>query len=138
VPIANCFVHDELPAELESDALTALWSEESGMGSEQMTINIIAGMRQYGAPYRGDGVSVSPLALEFRAAAGTQTELVRALGRGFGLAPAEVQVITSIVESGQVVEGGETQDWYCWRLVVTVPETVEADAAELAPTLAAP
>jgi hypothetical protein len=40
-----------------------------------------------------------------------QTELARALGRGFGLAPAEVQVITSIVESGQVVEGGETQDW---------------------------
>jgi hypothetical protein len=40
-----------------------------------------------------------------------QVGLARALGRSFAVAPAEVQVITSIVESGQVVEGGETQDW---------------------------
>jgi hypothetical protein len=32
-------------------------------------------------------------------------------GTPTAVAPAEVQVITSIVESGQVVEGGETQDW---------------------------
>jgi hypothetical protein len=39
-----------------------------------------------------------------------QTGLARAPGWGFAVAPAEIQVIISIVESGQVVEGGETQD----------------------------
>jgi hypothetical protein len=52
VPIVNCFVHDDVSPELEIDALTALWSEESGVDSEQMTINVIAGTRQTGAPYR--------------------------------------------------------------------------------------
>jgi hypothetical protein len=52
VPIANCFVSDDLPLELGIDELTAFWSEESGVGSEHMTINLIAGTRQTGAPYR--------------------------------------------------------------------------------------
>ena len=79
MPIANCFVHDDVPPELEIDALAALWSQESGVGSEEMTINVIGGTSQAGAPY--------------------------------DLAPAEVQVITSIVEPGHVVESGETQNW---------------------------
>jgi hypothetical protein len=40
-----------------------------------------------------------------------QVGLASALGRGFAVAPAEVQVITSIVEWGRVVEDGKTQDW---------------------------
>jgi hypothetical protein len=111
VPIANCFVHDELRAELESDALTELWSEESGIRSEQMTINVIAGIRQYGAPYRVMAFLYLPSLWTSEQARDLQTGLASALGRGFGVAPAEIQVITSIVESGQVVEGGETQDW---------------------------
>jgi hypothetical protein len=111
VPIANCFVHDELHAEPGSDALTALWSEESGIGSEQMTINMIAGTRQYGAPYRVMAFLYLPSLWSSEQVRELQTGLARALGRGFGVAPAEIQVITSIVESGRVVEGGETQDW---------------------------
>jgi hypothetical protein len=111
VPIANCFVHDELRAELESDALTELWSEESGIRSEQMTINVIAGIRQYGAPYRVMAFLYLPSLWTSEQARDLQTGLASALGRGFGVAPTEIQVITSIVESGQVVEGGETQDW---------------------------
>jgi hypothetical protein len=111
VPIANCFVHDELRADLEGDALTALWSEESGIGSEQMTINVIAGTRQYGAPYRVMAFLYLPSLWSTEHVRQLQTGLARALGRGFAVDLAEIQVITSIVESGQVVEGGETQDW---------------------------
>jgi hypothetical protein len=111
VPIANCLVHGELPVEFESDALTALWSEESGVGSEQMTINVIAGVRQYGAPYRVVAFLYLPSLWSSEQVRRLQTGLAGALGRGFAVGPAEIQVITSIVESGQVVEGGETQDW---------------------------
>ena len=40
-----------------------------------------------------------------------QVGLARALARGFAVAPGEVLVVTSIIESGHVVEGGETQAW---------------------------
>jgi hypothetical protein len=111
VPIANCFVHGELPSQLEIDALQALWSDEAGIGSEQMTINVIAGTRQTGAPYRVVAFLYLPSLWSSEQVRQLQTGLARALGRGFALAPADIQVITSIVESGQVVEGGETQDW---------------------------
>jgi hypothetical protein len=111
VPIANCLVHDQLRAEFDGDALTALWSEESGIGSEQMTINVIASIRQYGAPYRVMAFLYLPSLWKSEQVRKLQTGLARALGRGFAVAPAEIQVITSMVESGQVVEGGETQDW---------------------------
>ena len=111
MPIANCFVHDELPPQLEIDALTAVWSEEAGIGSEQMTITVIAGTRQTGVPYRVMAFLYLPSLWSSEQVRRLQVGLATALSRGFAVAPAEVQVITSIVESGHVVEGGQTQDW---------------------------
>ena len=111
MPIANCFVPDEVPAGFESGALTALWSEESGMAGERMTINVIAGIRQYGAPCRVMAFLYLPSLWSSEQARQLQTGLARALGRGFDAALEDIQVITSIVEPGKVVEGGETQHW---------------------------
>lgn len=111
VPIANCFVHGDESAEVEIDALTALWSEESGVTSEQMTINLIAGTRQAGARYRVMAFLHLPSLWASEQVRQLQVGLAKALARGFAVTPAEVQVITSIVESGHVVEAGETQDW---------------------------
>ena len=111
MPIANCFVHGEVRTDVEFDALTALWSEESGIGSEQMTINLIAGTRQLGAQYRVMAFLHLPSLWTTEQVGQLQVGLARALARGFRLAPAEVHVITSTVEPGHVVEGGEIQDW---------------------------
>jgi hypothetical protein len=111
VPIATCFVHGEVPAEVDIDALTEWWSEESGVGSEQMTINLVAGALQSGAPYRVMAFLHLPSLWTSEQVRRLQVGLAGALARSFAVAPAEVQVITSIVESGHVVEGGETQDW---------------------------
>ena len=111
MPIANCFIAEETPADLESGALTAFWSEESGIDSKQMTINVIAGIRQYGAPHRVMAYLYLPSLLCSEQVRQLQTGLAQALCRGFAVALADIQVITSIVASGQVVEGGETQTW---------------------------
>lgn len=111
MPIANCFIQDELPPELEIDALTALWSEESGVASEHMTINLIAGTRQAGAPYRAMAFLYLPTLWSSEQRRQLQVGLARALARGFAVTPSQVQIITSIVGSGHVVEDGETQDW---------------------------
>jgi hypothetical protein len=111
VPIATCFVRDGLPPALEIDALTGLWSEESGVGSEQMTINLVAATLQAGAPYRVMAWLYLPSLWSSDQALQLQVGLARALGRAFAVELSEIQVITSIVESGQVVEGGETETW---------------------------
>lgn len=111
MPIANCLVRGELPAQAELDGLTALWSEESGIGPEHMTINVVSGMRQNGAAYPVMALLYLPSLWEPGQVRDLQTGLARALARGLGVALAEVQVITSIVDPGHVVEDGETQRW---------------------------
>ena len=113
MPIANCFLHDDVPTELELevDALTALWSQESDISSEQMTINVITGTRQTGTRYRVMAFLYLPSLWRSEQVGRLQVGLARALSRGFAVAPDEVQVITSIVDSGHVVAGGKTQSW---------------------------
>jgi hypothetical protein len=111
VPIANCFVPDELPPQLEVDALTGFWSKESGVSTAQMTINLIATTRQAGAPYRVTAFLYLPSLWSSDQVRQLQVGLARALGRGFAVDVSEIQVLTSIVASGHVVEGGETEDW---------------------------
>ena len=111
MPIANCFVRDDVPPPSEIERLTTLWSEESGVGAEQMTINVIGGTRQSGAAYRVMAFLYLPSLWSSQQVHQLQAGLARALGRGFTVAPAEVHVITFMVESGHVVEGGQTQDW---------------------------
>ena len=111
MPIANCFVRDDLPAEADIDALTAIWSDESGVGREHMTINLIAATRQVGAPYRVMAFLYLPTLWTSEQVRQLQVGLAKALARGFAVPAIEVQVITSLVDSGHVVEDGKTKDW---------------------------
>jgi hypothetical protein len=111
VPIANCFVRGELPADVDVEGLIALWSEESDVGPEEMTINLIAGARQGGSSYRLMAMLFLPSLWSPDAMRRLQRGLAAALSRGLELPLADVHVITSIVDSGHVVENGETQEW---------------------------
>jgi hypothetical protein len=111
VPIANCFVRDDLTTRAPAEGLTAIWAEESGIGDEDMTINVVAGTGQHGAPYAVMAFHYLPSLWSREDVCRLQVGLASALGRSLAVDPAEVQVITSIVESGHVVEDGETRDW---------------------------
>ena len=111
MPIATCFIRGGLTAPVETRGLTALWAEESGVSDEHMTINVVASIAQDGAPYGVMAFLYLPSLWSSEDVRRLQVGLARALGRGFAVDPAEVQVITSIVESGHVVEKGEIQAW---------------------------
>jgi hypothetical protein len=111
MPIANCFIRGEVSPPTEIEGLAGLWSDESGVSDEHMTINVVAGTRQDGAAYRVMAFLYLPSLWSSQHVRRLQAGLARALCRGFGVAPSDVQVITSIVESGHVVESGQTQDW---------------------------
>src|SRR5918996_3197987 len=63
------------------------------------------------APYRVMAFIYLPSLRTSEQVGRLQVGLARALARGFAVAPGEVLVVTSIIESGHVVEGGETQAW---------------------------
>jgi hypothetical protein len=111
MPIANCFVREDLPRPPDGERLIALWSAESGVGVERMTINVIADTRQSGAAYPVMAFLYLPSLWSAEEVRRLQEGLSSALSRGFAVAAAEVQVVTSIVESGHVVEDGHTQAW---------------------------
>ena len=111
MPIANCFVRDDVPTGPEIERLPRIWAEESGISAEHMTINVVAGTRQIGAAYGITALLYLPSLWSSAHARRLQVGLAKALGRGFSLDGSEVQVITSIVDSGHVVENGETQEW---------------------------
>lgn len=111
VPIANCFVRGELSPSFDVEGLTALWSQESGVDAEQMTINLIPGTRQSGAAYPAMAFLYLPSLWSTEQVGQLQVGLARALSRAFAVPAAEVHVITSVVESGHVVESARTQEW---------------------------
>ena len=111
MPIATCFIRDQLPPQSEIDGLTGLWSEESGVSPEHMTINLVAVARQSGAKCAVLAFLYLPSLWSSGQVRRLQVGLAIALSRGLGLTPASVHVITTIVQSGHVVEHGETQEW---------------------------
>ena len=111
MPIATCFIRDQLPPQSEIERLTGLWSEESGVTREHMTINVVAGVRQSGTPYGVLAFLYLPSLWSSEQVRRLQVGLAMALSRALAVTPASVHVITAIVESGHVVEHGETQEW---------------------------
>jgi hypothetical protein len=111
VPIATCFIRDGLITPVEVAGLTGLWAEDSGVSEEHMTVNLVAGTRQEGAPYAIMAFLYLPSLWSSEDVGRLQVGLAKALCRGFAVDPADVQVITSIVASGHVVEDGDTQRW---------------------------
>ena len=111
MPIANCFVRDGVAKGAQVEGLTRLWAEESDISNEHMTINVLDAVRQNGAAYDIMAFLYLPSLWSSEDVRRLQVGLANALARGFGVGPAGVQVITSLVESGHVVENGETQEW---------------------------
>jgi hypothetical protein len=109
MPIANCFLARELE-EFDAQAIVATWAQRSGIDAAEMTVNVVNG-KQGGKAY-------AVMAWLYLPSLWSEDD-VRALGEGLAAALAEVlhigasevQVLTSIVTSGLVVEHGETLRW---------------------------
>jgi hypothetical protein len=111
VPIATCFIRADLLDRPAVDEIVSLWSEEAGVGAGEMTVNVIAQTGQSGKRYAVMAQLHLPSLWSADDVVRLELGLARALSRGFGVDPADVQVMTSIVASGHVVEAGEVQEW---------------------------
>ncbi len=109
MPIANCFFASTRDKP-DAETIVMAWSDRSGIDAQEMTINVVyahQGGKQYAV-----------MAWLYLPSLWSEEEVV-ALSEGLaaGIAdvshvpPSAVHVLTSIVPSGSVVDGGKTLRW---------------------------
>ena len=109
MPIANCVITQECLQ--SSENLIELWSKESGISPEHMTINIVTSREQLGNKYKIMANLSLPSMWSTSDISSLQVGLAKALSNHFAVAINEVHVITNIVTSGMVVEAGQEIKW---------------------------
>ncbi len=109
MPIANCFAVS-VPQDLDPDAIVVEWSNRSGIASDEMTVNLIP-IRQGGKRYAVMAWLYLPSLWSEEDVMALGEGLATALADKFVIDPSAVQVVTSIVPSGSVVEAALTLHW---------------------------
>ena len=112
MPIAHCIVTENyLEAYDRSCNLIELWAIESTKSSEHMTVNIISNTEQQGKKYGIMANLLIPTIWQGEDISLLQLGLAKALSSYFKASLSDVQVITTQVNSGMVVENGKEQQW---------------------------
>jgi hypothetical protein len=109
MPIANCFLA-QASEQPDAQAIVAAWSQRSGIDADEMTVKVVDAQQ--------GGKAYAVMAWLYLPSLWPEEDVV-ALGEGLAAALADVlhvdasavQVLTSIVNSGLVVDGGETLRW---------------------------
>ena len=112
MPIANCIVSPRCYENAARSAdLIQIWAHESGKSPDAMTVNIVLSTEQFGNPYDIMANLYLPSLWSKQDVALLQTGLAKALASYFEAPLNSVFVMTSILDSGQVVENGEQVVW---------------------------
>ena len=109
MPIANCIVLPDCSAK-EGD-LIDMWARESGVAPDHMTVNVIESQQQFGNSYKVMATLYLPTLWSEEKTNALQLGLATSLVQYFGVAPNEVHVITTVVDSGFVVENMKIERW---------------------------
>lgn len=109
MPIANCLV-TSLPDDLDPNEIVDAWSRSSGVEPDEMTVNVLA-TRQGGKRYAVMAWLYLPSLWSDDSVAALSEGLAAALAEALVVEPSSVQVVTSIVPPGLVVEDGKAMRW---------------------------
>lgn len=101
MPVAQCFL-----ARLPEVDLVERWSSHAGVGPEHMTLQLVEVDAQQGRPYEAVAWLHLPALWSEERVERLQLGLARALAEALDVPADQVMVLTSIVPSGRVVEGG--------------------------------
>lgn len=109
MPVANCIV--DLKCQFGEGDISDLWRLESGISSDEMTVNISVSHSQFGKRYSVMAMLYLPSVWSSKNISSLQLGLAKALSQYFSQPLSQVHVTTSIIESGFVVENGSEQEW---------------------------
>ncbi len=111
MPIANCFCkRDEISKE-KSEKIVSDWAEIAGVDEKEITVNFIHNYSQFGQ----SSVVLANLYLPSLWSEETikriQLGLMEILSKYLEIDKNEIFIMTSIINSGHVVENGNVVDW---------------------------
>ncbi len=109
MPIANCFFASARE-EPDVERIVMAWSDRSGIDTEEMTVNVVHA-DQGGKRYAVVALLHLPSLWSEEEVVALSEGLAAALTDVVQVQPSAVQVLTSIVPSGAVVEAGKTLRW---------------------------
>jgi hypothetical protein len=109
MPIASCHVLS-MPDGLDPSDIVEAWSRHSEIEPDEMTLDLVA-VEQGGKRYRAIAWLYLPSLWPDEAVAALATGLAAALAEALDVESSSVQVLTSILTSGSVVEAGEIMHW---------------------------
>ncbi|MBM7035017.1 hypothetical protein [Vibrio ulleungensis] len=112
MPIAHCVLSPYVanPSN-DSTLLIEKWGRHSGLDSSEMTITIVQAIDQAGKSYDATCTLTLPNLWSPKSVSLLQLGLASALSEHFGIEPDKVIVMTSLIESGRVVDGGNEINW---------------------------
>jgi hypothetical protein len=114
MPIANCIINPELSAHTDLSDQTdiiSIWSKQSGVAIEHMTINFVSSIAQLGKQYQVMATLQLPSIWSQEKISILQLGLATTLSKCFSIPSEQVHVVTSVIDSGLVVENGEQITW---------------------------
>jgi len=109
MPIANCFL-DTGHRALDAYRVIQQWSDASGISRDEMTLNIV-NAAQVGSPYAVMAWLYLPSMWSIDDITSLQEGLASSLADATEVTLDQVQIITTIVPSGLVVDGGKSLSW---------------------------
>ena len=112
MPIANCILSSQVIANsIDSTGLIEKWGKHSGINTSEMTVTIMRSDEQMGKEYGAICTLNLPNLWSSKSVSSLQVGLAKAISEHFSLKDAEVLIMTSLIESGLVVEGGKEVSW---------------------------
>jgi len=109
MPIANCFLRADIP--LPSADIASAWRSTIGVDLKDVSISFIPGCLRQGAAYAVMVQLFLPSLWSPASIKTIQLSLADLLQQSMSLEPEDVFIITTIVQSGAVVEQGAIVEW---------------------------
>ncbi|MEO9476005.1 MAG: hypothetical protein ABJG41_10735 [Cyclobacteriaceae bacterium] len=111
MPIANCYLKEKYFDQSVFDALTEGWSIEIGVALDDITINWIVVNGQSGQSHEAMIHLYLPTIWSAADVAKIQLSLSKLIAKHFALKPDQINIMTSMIPSGQVVSNGIIENW---------------------------
>ena len=110
MPIAYCFVKEKLLPEVSIDQIVNALATEAAMNPNDITVNLVA-VQQVGNPYPVMINLYLPAVSSAEDVQNIQLALHKVVTDHFQVLNNEVFIMTSLIQSGHVVENGRTMEW---------------------------
>ena len=111
MPIAYCFVKDKPGIKAHLQKLVSDWANEAGVDPKNITINLVTIQHQVGNPYAVMINLYLPTVWSEEDVQRIQVSLLKVAMNHFQVEAKEIFVMTSLIQSGHVVEDGKVVRW---------------------------